>query len=126
MATMQDVLRFALSLPETIGDGESVSVRCGSKYRGFAWVWKERIEPKKPRVPNFEVLAIRTADLEEKELLLQIDRERFFTEPHYNNFPAILVRLPNIEIEELEALLLEGWRCMAPKSLVKTFDGTLQ
>ena len=40
--------------------------------------------------------------------------EKFFTEPHYNGFPAILVRLPEIEVEELAELIGDAWRCMAP------------
>jgi hypothetical protein len=44
----------------------------------------ERIDPKKPRVPNPEVLAVRVASLAEKEELLAADPEKFFTEPRYN------------------------------------------
>jgi hypothetical protein len=39
---------------------------------------------------------------------------KFFTEPHYNGFPAVLVRLPAIGVEELEGLIVEAWRCQAP------------
>jgi hypothetical protein len=121
MADLEDVRRIALALPDTNGD-DGFAVRKGSKYRGFAWVWMQRVEPKKPRVPCPDVLAIRTASLEEKEALLAAEPEKFFTEPHYNNFPAILVRLANIELEELEELLIDGWRCLAPKALVNEFD----
>jgi len=37
-------------------------------------------------------------------------------------FPAVLVRLASIELGELEELLIDGWRCQAPKALVKAFD----
>jgi hypothetical protein len=67
------------------------------KLKGFAWAWNERIEPKKPRVPNPEVLAVRVANQAEKEALLAADPEKFFTEPHYNGFPAVLVRLSSID-----------------------------
>ena len=43
------------------------------KLRGLAWAWNERIEPKKPGVPNPEVLAVRVASLPEKEELLAAD-----------------------------------------------------
>jgi len=94
------------------------------KSKGFAWSWKERIEPKKPRVANLDVLAVRVADLEEKELLLATDPEgeRYFTEPHYNGFPAVLVRIPAIEAGELGELLVEAWYCMAPKALQSEHD----
>jgi hypothetical protein len=87
------------------------------KLRGFAWAWNERIEPKKPRVPNPEVLAVRVASVAEKEELLAADPEKFFTEPHYNGFPAVLVRLPAIDAGELAELITDAWRCQAPRAL---------
>ena len=127
MASPEDVRRVALSLP---GVSESDSDFAFSvewpngKAKGFAWSWKERIEPKKPRVPNLDVLAVRIADLEEKELLLATDPEgeRYFTEPHYNGFPAVLVRIAAVRAEELGELLVEAWYCMAPKALQRDFD----
>jgi hypothetical protein len=121
MADLEDVRRIALSLPETTGDSGFAVLR-GGKPRGFAWVWMERVEPKKPRVSCPEVIAVRTAGLDEKDGLIAADPEKYFTEPHYNNFPAVLVRLANVELDELEELLIEGWRCQAPKALVKEFD----
>ncbi len=38
-------------------------------------------------------------------------------EPHYNGFPAVLVRLPAVKVRELKALITEAWRCQAPKDL---------
>lgn len=121
MADLEDVRRISLGLPETIGD-DGFAVRSGSKYRGFAWVWMKREDPKKPRVPCPEVIAIRTPGLEEKEALIAAEPEKYFTEPHYNNYPAVLVRLANVDLDELEELLIDGWRCMAPKALLKAFD----
>ena len=46
-----------------------------------------------------------------------MDPERFFTEPHYNGYPAILIRLAAIDTPLLEELITSAWRCMAPKSL---------
>jgi hypothetical protein len=87
------------------------------KQKGFAWAWNERIEPKKPRVPNPEVLAVRVANLAEKEELLAADPQKFFTEPHYNGFNAVLVRLPSIDLSELAELITDAWRCQAPRAL---------
>jgi hypothetical protein len=126
MADQEDVRRIALSLPGTSeGEGQfSFAVRNGSKEKGFAWVWMERHQPKKARVPNPEVLAVRVAGADAKELLLEADPEKFFTEPHYNGFPAVLVRLPNVSVDELEALLTDAWRCQAPRALVQAYDRT--
>lgn len=122
MVNFEEACEIALTLPHTRGDASGVGVVCGAKVRGFAWVWQERIAPKKPRVPCYEVLAIRTADLEEKELLITAEPEKFFTEPHYHNYPAVLVRLENMERDELHDLLVQGWRCMATKTMLKAFD----
>lgn len=87
------------------------------KPKGFAWVWHERLDPKKPRVPNPGVLAIRVANNAQKALILSSDKRKFLTEPHYNGFPAVLVRLKEVTVADLRVLLEEAWRCRAPKSL---------
>ena len=70
MATQADVRRVALSFPETEEgqDRFAFSVRSRGKSKGFAWVWLERVEPKKPRVANPGVLAVRVASLDVKNL----------------------------------------------------------
>jgi hypothetical protein len=127
MARQSDVRRISLSLPYVVeAEGHfAFSVRdAKGKEKGFAWVWQERIHPKKPRVPNPTVLAVRVADLVEKDLLLASDTEKFFTEPHYDGFPAVLVRLPAVAVAELRAILTAAWRCQAPRALVAELDGT--
>ena len=121
MASQDDVRRLALSLPETVeaDDRFAFSVRNRDKLKAFAWVWLERLEPKKARVPRPDVVAVRVASLDDKDTLLAVDGDKFFTEPHYNGFPAVLVRLPAVDIAELEALITEAWRCQAPRTLVK-------
>ncbi len=79
----------------------------------------ERITPKKPRVPNPAVLAVRVANLDERKQLLSADPAKFFTEPHYEGFPAVLVRLEAVSVAELKKLLTEAWRCQAPIDLRK-------
>lgn len=122
MATLDDVRRIGLRLPETTADEDGIGVRNGDKVKGIAWRWKERVDPKKPRVPNDYVLAVRTADSTEKEGLIASNPDVYFTEPHYNGYPAVLVRLERIPLDELEELLTDAWRCMAPRALVKQFD----
>jgi hypothetical protein len=124
MADQADVRRIALALPETseAEDHFAFSVANKGKQKGFVWAWNERLEPKKPRVPNPDVVAIRVVDRFDKEALLAADGDTFFTEPHYNGFPAILVRLPSIEVKELEELIFDGWRTQAPPALVEAFE----
>ena len=124
MATRADVRRIALALPDTVeGDDRfAFSVLNKGKAKGFVWVWMERVEEKKPRVPNNAVIAVRVPNQAEKEMLLATDSEKFFTEPHYNGFPAVLVRLKAIGRAELRELIVEAWRTQAPRALVKEYD----
>jgi hypothetical protein len=119
MATQADVRRIALSLPETEegSDRFGFSVRNKGKSKGFAWVWMERIDPKKPRVANPGVIAVRVANNAQKDLIIASDSKKFFTEPHYNGFPAVLVRLKAVTVADLKVLLAEAWRCQAPATL---------
>ena len=125
MASQADVRRIALSFPETeeASDRFAFSVRNRDKLKGFAWVWMERVQPKTARVPNPGVIAVRVANLAQKDLILSADRAKFFTEPHYNGFPAVLVRLDAVSVDDLEMLIEEAWRCQAPAALAKRLKG---
>jgi len=117
MATQSDVRRICLSLPETeeVEGRFAFAVRNKGKLKGFVWVWMERMDPRKPRVPQPRVIAVRTANLEDRAFLLSLNSPKFFTEPHYAGFPAILVRLAEITVRELRPLIEEAWRTQAPK-----------
>src|SRR5262245_30676536 len=120
MATQADVRKIALALHETeeASGHFAISVRNKGKLKGFAWVWMERVTPKTPRVPNHAVLAVRVANEIDKDFLISAMPEKFFTEPHYIGFPAVLVRLAEVRVPELRELLKEAWRCQAPKELL--------
>ena len=124
MADLNDVQRIVLSLPATTMDDDRIafSVNNKGKRKGIAWVWMERLQPKKARVPNLTVLAIRVHNLAEKDMLLAARPSTLFTEPHYTGFPAVLVRLAAVDLDELEELILNAWRCQAPPALVRSFD----
>ena len=113
MATQADVRRIALALPGTVQEPGrfAFALPVKDRLKGYAWVWLERLAPKKARVPNPKVLAIRVANLGEKDLMLKADPERFFTEPHYNGYPAVLLRLPSVRVPEIRGLLRDAWRC---------------
>ena len=121
MATQKDVRRIALSLPGAVQvPGRfAFAVPNRGKLKAFVWVWMERIVPKKPRVPNFDVIALRVANLVERDRLLAAHSTRFVTDPHYEGFPAVLVRLNAVRVADLKALLTEAWRCQAPVDLTQ-------
>ena len=96
MATQANVRRIALSLPgvEEAADRFAFSVANKGKLKGFVWVWMERVTPKKPRVPNPGVIAVRVANNGQKEALLLATRKSF---------------LPS-RITTASQLCLYGWR----------------
>ena len=125
MADQEDVRRIALSLPETSEDEGhfGFAVNNKGKRKRFTGVWLERVDPKKGRVPNPAVIAVRVRDIQEKEMLLATEPDKFFTEPHYNGFPAVLVRLEAVDGEDLRGLITNAWSYQAPPELVKTYAG---
>lgn len=126
MSTQADVRRIALSLPGTEeAEGRfAFSVRNKGKPKQFAWVWMERVTPKKPRAANPAVLAVRVPSLAEKDLMISAEPAKFFTEPHYNGFPAVLVRLSEVRAKELRELLVGAWESQAPPELAKSRSRT--
>lgn len=103
-------------------DRFAFSVDRDGKARGFVWIWMERVVPKKPRVPNAAVIAARVANGNDKAALLAADPDTFFTEPHYNGFPAVLVRLAQVTQAVLRQVITEAWRCQSPRPLVAAYD----
>ncbi|MGI8486690.1 MAG: MmcQ/YjbR family DNA-binding protein [Thermomicrobiales bacterium] len=120
MADETDAERIALALPETSSDPDGF--RFFVKGKQFPWSYLERAEPKEPGVRRNDILAVRVADEDEKAFLLATDPGTFFTTAHYDGYPAILVRLPEITVDEFEAVLADAWPSRAPRRLVKEFD----
>ena len=90
--------------------------------RLFAWNWPERVHPKKPKVPNPDVLCLRVSGEGDKQALLAADPRKFFTTDHYNGYPAVLVRLAEVGPDELNELIIDSWRTRAPANLVRDYD----
>ena len=116
MATQDDVRRIALSLPATTGDPDGFRFFVDGKQ--FVWSWLERIDPNRARIPSADVVAVRVGNEYEKESLLEVDPDVFFTEPHYDGYPAVLVRLPAIDLDLLRVVVTDAWRCRAPRRLL--------
>ena len=120
MAHLEDLRRIAETLPEAaVGENGQGQLHVTFRGKGLAWTWLERVEPKRARVPNTDVLAVRTPSEEQKHELIAEAPEVFFTEPHYDGYPAVLVRLDAIDPDELRELVTDAWRLRAPKRLQK-------
>ena len=119
MATHADIRRAAAALPDATSDETGrlgVLIPVAGKAKGIAWSWMERVDPKRPRVENRDVLAVMVANVAQRDLMIAAEPAKFFTEPHYQNYPAVLVRLDAVTAADLETLLDEAHRVVsAPK-----------
>jgi hypothetical protein len=124
MATWEDVGRIALALPETT-EGVSRELRHWRvKDKGFVWERPLRrgdLEALGDDAPNGPILGARVEHLGAKEALLGDDPDVFFTTPHFDGYPAILVRLDRISVEDLDEVITEAWLARAPKRLAKAY-----
>lgn len=123
MATHDDVRQIASELDGAI-EGEDrfgFSVMVKGKAKGFLWTWAERVHPKKPKVINDAVIAVVVPNELAKEMLIASNPAIYFTEPHYDGYLAVLVRLEAISVEELRPLIQEAYSCkLAAPSKRKT------
>jgi hypothetical protein len=115
MATEEDVRRIALSLPETIEKPWYGSPGYRVKDKGFLRIRSEAEG----------ALVVFVADLEEKEALLASDPEKFFTTPHYDGHPAVLVALAAVDVDELRELITDSWCAKAPKRVLRAYRASI-
>jgi hypothetical protein len=121
VATWDDVRRLALALPETAekasyGGAPSWTV----KDKGFVWDRPLRAKDREAlgdAAPDGPVLGARVPDLGVKDALVAAQPDVYFTTPHFDGYPAVLVRLDRIDVDELEELVTDAWLARAPKRL---------
>src|SRR3954464_11497009 len=129
MAAWDDVRRFALALPET---AEDVSRELSSwRVRKKTFAWERPLRQSDRRAlgedaPSGPILGARVEHLIAKEALLADDPGVFFTTPHFDGYPAVLVRLPRIGVELLEEVVAEAWLTCAPKRLARDYLAGLE
>jgi len=124
MATWDDVDRLARELPG-VDEGTSYGNRAWKvKDKAFAWerpLRKADLEALGDAAPDGPILGARVEHLVAKEALLADGSGVYFTTPHFDGYPAVLVLLERIAVDELEELLAEAWLCRAPKRLATAF-----
>jgi hypothetical protein len=124
MATWRDVRRLALSFPGVVEENNRGTPAWLTNDKFFAWerpLRKSDLAALGDRAPSGPILGVRTDGLEMKEALLAHDPEVFFTTPHFDGYPAVLVRLPKISVKKLKEVLTEAWLAQAPKRAVAAF-----
>jgi len=124
---MTDLDELALSLPHTtkeLSDDGRPAYRAHGKL--FCCRRRRRADAIDPQTGERldDVLMFRVADLDVKELLLADDRGLFFTTPHFDRYPAVLLRIPalaRVDREELHDLVVEAWLTRAQKRVAKAW-----
>ena len=124
MATWDDVRKIALSLPETSED-----LRRGLMFwlvRDKLFVWERPLRQSDLRAlgdkaPPAPIMGARVEHLVAKEALIADNPDVYFTTPHFDGYPAVLVQLEKIALDELEELTVEAWLARAPKRLAKEY-----
>ena len=124
MATLEEARRIALALPATSEKVSWGTLHWRVRDKGFAW---ERRLTKPDRAalgddaPTGDVLGVRVADLAEKDALVAAEPAVFFTVPHLDGYPAVLVRLAAIDVDELTEVITDAWLDRAPARLRAAF-----
>ena len=124
MATWGDVRKIALAFPGTSEEKSREHAAWIVNKKFFVWerpLRKSDIEALGTKAPKGPVLGVRTADLEMKDVLLQNDPRVFFTTPHFDGYPAVLVRLDKIGVKKLKEVIEEAWLARASNRAVAEY-----
>ncbi len=124
MADWDDVRRLALSLPETSERPQWGNASWRVRDKPFVWerpLRKSDLAALGDAAPDGPILGVRVEHLIAKEAVLADDPDVYFTTPHFDSYPAVLVRLDRIGLDELEEVIAEAWLCQAPKRLAKDY-----
>jgi hypothetical protein len=126
MATWDDVRRLALAMPaasERAGRDGLAQWRVGDRL--FVWerpLRRADLEALGDDAPTGPVLGVRVADVGVREALVADQPDRYFTTPHFDGYPAVLVRLDVVDPAELEELVVDAWLDRAPARLVRAYE----
>jgi hypothetical protein len=124
MATWDDVARIALALPE-VAEGTTYGSRSW-KVAGKLFVWERPLRKTElaqlgDAAPEGEILGARVPDEDAKRALVESEPEIYFTTPHFDGHPSVLILLEQISVADLEEAIVEAWLCRAPKKLADVY-----
>lgn len=124
---MRDLDMLALAMPGTVrehaADGRPSYLVNGRMYCFHRSRRPDALDPVSGERLD-DVLMFRVADLEEKELILAGSPDTLFTTPHFDGYPAVLMRirdLKRISRSELRDLVVDAWLTRAPKRVAKAW-----
>jgi hypothetical protein len=124
MASWDDVRRLALALPETNEQTRREHAQWRVRDKLFVWerpLRKIDLEALGDSAPTGPILGARVEHEVAKQALLADDPNVFFTTPHFDGYPAILVQLDKIKVRDLEEVIVEAWLVRAPKRVAREY-----
>lgn len=127
MTTMADLDELALAMPqatkEVSEDGRPSYLVHGKRFCIHRRRRPDAVDPETGERLD-DVLMFRVADLGVKELMLADERGVYFTTRHFDGYPAVLVRIPDLgrlDREELFDLVAEAWLTRAQKRVARAW-----
>jgi hypothetical protein len=126
VATWEDVREIALALPETSERSSRGQAQWRVKDKLFVWerpLRQSDLRALGEAAPAGPILGARVEHLVAKEALLSDDPEIFFTTPHFDGYPAVLVQLERIGPDDLREVIVEAWLARAPRRLAEDYLG---
>ena len=125
MITLDAAARIAVALPE-VTEGERhgrqtwfVTGKAFAWERGFTKADIRRFGDETP--PDGDILAVRVADLGEKEAVLAAEQAGFFTIPHFDGYAAVLIQLRKARKKAVEVAVIDAWLACAPPNLAAAY-----
>ena len=124
MSTWDDVRRIALALPEA--EERPLHGLVSWRVKDKLFVWERPLRQSDLRAlgegaPDGPILGARVEHLVAKEALIADDPGVYFTTPHFDGYPAVLVQLERIGAQDLHELIVEAWLARAPKRLAQAY-----
>ena len=124
MASWDDVRRIALELPETSEGTSWGNTAWRVKDKTFVWerpLRRSDLEALGDAAPDGAILGVRVEHEVAKQAVLADESRVFFTIPHFDGYPAVLVKLDEIAVPELDEVITEAWLCRAPPKLAQSY-----
>jgi hypothetical protein len=126
VASWEDVSRIALALPEAVEGTAGHGGKRAWSVRKKLFVWERPLRASDlaalgDAAPDGPILGAKVEHLIAKDALLADDPGVFFTTPHFDGHPSVLIRLPAIGVGLLEEVVAEAWLASAPKRLSREY-----